>query len=68
MVESGDTGGKSPYGLRAEIVFRKPPALRSAPSWDRQNAGVYTGFTRQRKGRRQSRPFEMQRRPTTTTM
>ncbi len=50
MVESGDTGGKAIFKLDAVVFFRKPPALRSAPSQDRQIAGVYTGFLAQRKG------------------
>ena len=48
-VESGDTGGGSASGFTRGFL-RKPAALRSAPSKDRQIAGVYTAISREGKG------------------
>lgn len=50
-VESGDTGGKKRFWLRG-AAFEKTTALRSAPSKDRQIAGVYTAIPQEGKGGR----------------
>ena len=52
-VESGDTGGGS-TSVFTRRFSKKPPALRSAPSWDRQIGGVYIAIRPQRKRKRHS--------------
>ncbi|KUM27124.1 hypothetical protein AU467_18185 [Mesorhizobium loti] len=48
-VESGDTGGQKRLWLH-DVTFGKATALRSAPSKDRQIAGVYTAIPQEGKG------------------